>query len=99
SEVEIFLTSKVRGNSSISTLSPGDIFGEMSLITREKRSANSKSSNVPLLLLEISKDVLKSNLMLQAKIYKFFARTLADRLKAKNDEVSILNSKISRLTD
>jgi len=89
-EVVIFYLSKVRGEKVINTLQGGDIFGEMSLITGDKRSANAKVKKAPVLTLVISDKIIEPNSRVQAKIYKNFARIIADRLKDKNKEASQL---------
>jgi CRP-like cAMP-binding protein len=65
------------------TLSEGDCFGEMSVLTNEFTSAEVRSRG-PSAVLSVHKDPLEELLMKRPALSREFSKLLADRLKATN---------------
>jgi Cyclic nucleotide-binding domain len=70
----------------VAKLSAGALFGEMSPITKEERSATivSVDDNTTLLSFRLADDVTDSTVVAYEKMYRNFTFILADKLKAQN---------------
>jgi CRP/FNR family transcriptional regulator, cyclic AMP receptor protein len=79
-----------KGGKTLITLKPGDYFGEMALIDEAPRSAGAVAEGAATLL-AIKKPELEALLdtspAVAAKIYKFFVKTLNERLRVTNDKI------------
>jgi len=79
-----------KGGKILTTLKPGDFFGEMALIDEAPRSAGAVAEGAATLL-AIKKPELEALLegspSVAAKIYKFFVKTLNERLRATNEKI------------
>jgi hypothetical protein len=79
-----------KGGKILTTLKPGDYFGEMALIDEAPRSAGAVAEGAAVLL-GIKKPDLEALLegtpSVAAKIYKFFVKTLNERLRATNEKI------------
>ena len=74
----------LKQNSCLTILNPGDVFGEMGVISGQPRSADVETRE-PSLFLRIEGSILeKTNLKFQLKFYKKMTRILIDRLAQTN---------------
>jgi len=89
-EVEIFKELGEGKEEILARLRPGEYFGEMSLIDDAPRSAGARAKG-EVVALTISKPdfeiLLKANDSFASKIYKFFVRTLSQRLRNTNEKI------------
>lgn len=69
----------------IATLHPGDFFGEMALLTGEKRKATVQSETTTIAY-EITKDNIETILNKNPKLFDTFASVMAQRAEAMNHE-------------
>jgi uncharacterized repeat protein (TIGR04076 family) len=81
--VEVVKISDSQEETVLVTLSEGDCFGEMSVLTGELTSAEVRSRG-PAAVLHVHKDVLEGLLMKRPLLSREFSKLLADRLKATN---------------
>lgn len=94
-EVDISIISDNDDRMYLGRLANGDFFGEMSLVTANLTSARCTAvGRVRLVMIEKLKfdELLESNHTLGMKIYKAFAKILADRLEIANKERARLSS-------
>ena len=86
-EVSVFKTDPGGGTIELNTLSTGDCFGEMSLVTEIKRTAGVVTTTQSYVLL-VEPDIIKtSNVFLQLKFFRRFCEILVSRLIMANDRV------------
>lgn len=94
-EMYIILSGNVRiakyvGNKKeedLTVLQPGACFGEMGVINQSPRSASAYVHGGPAILLVINEKLLSQNNMLLAfKLYRNFAKMLAERLRETNEK-------------
>ncbi len=89
-EVDIIKTADKGPGQVLVTLKSGDYFGEMSLIDDAPRSASARAS-VDSTLFSIKKNdlalLLDNAPTIAAKVYKFFAFTLNERLRQTNEKI------------
>jgi HD-like signal output (HDOD) protein len=83
-EVSIFKTLADGEILELTTLATGDCFGEMSLVSENKRTAGVKTTTDAYLLMVDPKIVSTSNVFLQLKFYKRFCEILVTRLDLAN---------------
>lgn len=78
---DVYVENKKQKNDvlKVATLNPGDFFGEMSLLTGEKRKATIKAGS-DLRVYEITKEGIASLLEKNEQLYKSFAQLIAERL-------------------
>ena len=89
-EVEIFKELEQGKEEILARLRPGEYFGEMSLIDNAPRSAGARAKG-EVVALTISKPdfeiLLKASDSFASKIYKFFVKTLSQRLRNTNEKI------------
>lgn len=89
-KVSVFKTVDNKGNTmELTTLSTGDCFGEMSLVTAIKRTAGVKTLKESFILMVEPHIISTSNVFLQLKFYKRFCEILVSRLIMANDRMVI----------
>ncbi len=86
-EVSVFKTDSGGGTIELTTLSTGDCFGEMSLVTEIKRTAGVITTTQSYVLLVEPDIISTSNVFLQLKFFKRFCEILVSRLIMANERV------------
>lgn len=86
-EVSVFKTDSGGGTVELTTLSTGDCFGEMSLVTEIKRTAGVVTTTQSYVLLMEPDIISTSNVFLQLKFFKRFCEILVSRLIMANERV------------
>lgn len=87
-EVSIFKTLAAGEVLELTTLSTGDCFGEMALVSESKRTAGVKTTTDAYLLMVDPKIVSTSSVFLQLKFYKRFCEILVTRLDLANKRMA-----------
>lgn len=88
-QVSVFKTINAAGDTvELTTLSTGDCFGEMSLVTEVRRTAG-VITTTECFILKVEPDIIStSNVFLQLKFYKRFCEILVSRLILANERVA-----------
>ncbi|OGR01908.1 MAG: hypothetical protein A2511_02285 [Deltaproteobacteria bacterium RIFOXYD12_FULL_50_9] len=87
-EVAVFKTNSEDGSTVLlTTLTDGDCFGEMSLVTETKRTAGIITTRNSFILMVNQEIINNSNVFLQLKFYKRFCEILVNRLIRANQRV------------
>lgn len=79
-----------KGTQTLANLNAGDYFGEMALIDEAPRSAGAVAESAATLLVITKPELntlLESSPAIAAKLYKFFVKTLNERLRATNEKI------------
>lgn len=89
--VSVHVQHKNGQTSIVSILNPGDFFGEMSLLTGQKRSATVISES-DVITYEISKDTIQHLLSNNKKLYEEFAKITAHKAFSTQEHLKKLSN-------
>ncbi|MCB2184626.1 MAG: HDOD domain-containing protein [Desulfobulbaceae bacterium] len=90
--VSVFTSSKEGKNIELTTLSTGDTFGEMALVSETRRTAGVRTTTESFILM-VEPDILnQASVFLQLKFYRRFCEILVTRLIAANKRMSTLSA-------
>lgn len=91
--VKIYIKNDEDTNSFVTILNPGDFFGEMSLLTGEKRTATIICAT-DVVTYEITKDILEECIEDNPEMYDIFSKVVENKIKSTNEYFDHL-SKVS----
>ncbi len=97
--VVVFVTGKNGKRTKLTTLTTGDTFGEMALVSETKRTAGVETTQESFILM-VEPDILnQTSVFLQLKFYRRFCEILVSRLVAANKKMSTLHESTPPSTD